>query len=38
MKTWLEDYSDRSYYNNNVTQEYNITGVWYGYVFKKVTW
>ena len=34
MKTWLEDYS---YYNND-TQEYNITGVWYGYVFKKVTW
>ena len=38
LKTWLEDYSDRSYYNNNDTQEYNITGVWYGYVFKKVTW
>ena len=28
----------RRLYNNNDTQEYNITGVWYGYVFKKVTW
>ena len=41
MKTWLEDYFDRSYMWNGtiiMTLMSIITGVWHGYVLKKVTW